>query len=165
MIDGLGLRPGTLALSPHDPRWMHAFALAEAEIAKLPSQLRLYHIGSTAVPGLAAKPILDLGATAPMHAHNGIVSLLARSGWIDRGARSGRLLIRILRGKRTHNLHFYRPNDPDLAAQIAFRDQLRADPNLRAAYAAEKRRIIRAGTPRKAYAGAKSEFIRHALPR
>lgn len=165
--DGLGLRQGTLALLPHDPQWIAAFDRLRSDLlGRLPRGVALHHIGSTAVPGLAAKPILDIGATAPVARHAEIARVLQEAGWIDRGPRSGWLFIRLRDTDiRTHNLHLYADDDPDVAAQLAFRDRLRADPALRAAYAAEKAEIIARGTARKDYAEAKTTFVRAALAR
>lgn len=162
MSDGLGLREGDLALVPHDPRWARAFALlSDRVLARLPSGAAVHHIGSTAVPGLAAKPILDAVIVADDRAaasraieRAGFAYSHDRSGWLHVGRRGA---------LRTHNLHLHGPDDPDWRAQIAFRDALRADPALRDAYAAEKRRIVAAGIPRRAYADAKGGFIRRAL--
>lgn len=162
--DGLGLRRGTLALLPHDPRWPAAYArLRDRLAASLPGGVAIHHIGSTAVPGLAAKPILDLGLAAPLSAHAGIVAQLGAEGWIDRGERDGRLLIRARGALRTHNLHLHATGASGLAAQLLLRDRLRADPELRAAYEAEKRRLLVSGVPRRDYAEAKSAFILAAL--
>lgn len=162
---GLGLPQGTLALG-HDTRWAAVFAALARDLrAALPEGTAFHHIGSTAVPGLAAKPILDLVAVAPPAQHDAIASILTGRGWIDRGERSGRLFIRVREGTtiRTHNLHLHAPEDREWRDQCAFRDRLRADAALRDAYAAEKARIIAAGTPRGDYAAAKSDFIRRAL--
>ncbi|MGB3555233.1 MAG: GrpB family protein [Jannaschia sp.] len=163
--DGLGLRQGALALAPYDPRWIAAFAaLRDDVLPRLPPGTRLHHIGSTAIPGLAAKPILDIALTAPVATHSRIAEVLAASDWIPRGERSGLLFIRVRDGDlRMHNLHLYPPDSPDLADQIAFRDRLRADPDLRDAYAAAKQALIADGIARRDYAAAKTPFIAAAL--
>ncbi|MEM9795567.1 MAG: GrpB family protein [Pseudomonadota bacterium] len=163
--DGLGLAQGTLKLVDHDPRWAMAFAAEARHLSTLlPPGAEIHHIGSTAVPGLLAKPILDLGLALPATLHEDAVRAMVADDYIDRGERSGRLLIRLRDGKvRTHNLHLYPTRDVRLTEQIAFRDRLRADPALRAAYAADKRRIVESGTARRDYADAKTAFIRAAL--
>jgi GrpB-like predicted nucleotidyltransferase (UPF0157 family) len=165
----LGLRQATLALAPHDPAWAGAFDAEAARIrAALPdAAFEIDHIGSTAVPGLPAKPILDIAMRAGADDEPRIADGLVALGYIDRGLRSGRLFIRLRDGDvRTHNLHLYRPDDPDCRDQIAFRDALRADPNLRDRYAVLKQdlasRLGNAGRGR--YADAKTDFVRTAVP-
>ena len=163
---GLGLRQGTLGFVAHRPAWALAYRDEVARItARLPeTPFRIDHIGSTAVPGLLAKPILDIGMQARDHAR--VARALGALGYIDRGERSGRLFVRLHDSDiRTHNLHLYAPNAPELVAQIAFRDRLRADPDLCAAYAAEKRRIFaETNGQRRGYAEAKTDFILAACP-
>ncbi|SFI22517.1 GrpB family protein [Jannaschia pohangensis] len=167
MSEALGLRQGTLDLVPHDPFWAALFAAEVAAIRAVlpPGRVAIDHIGSTAVPGLAAKPILDIGMLASPIQQEAIAAALVGIGYIDRGERSGRLFIRLRDGDiRTHNLHLYAPNDPAFARQIAFRDMLRADAGLRDAYADLKRQIIRDTDGRRAgYAEAKGPFIEAAL--
>jgi GrpB-like predicted nucleotidyltransferase (UPF0157 family) len=165
----LGLRKATLALAPYDPKWAEAFA-AEVILIRgaLPDMsFEIDHIGSTAVPGLPAKPILDIAMSADANDVPHIAEALVGLGYIDRGIRSGRLFIRLRDGDvRTHNLHLYEPGDPDCRDQIAFRDALRADPSLRDRYAALKQDLVdRLGDAgRVRYADEKTDFVRTATP-
>ena len=165
----IGLREGTLAFKDYQAVWARAYAaeasLIAAEVPDIP--VRLEHIGSTAVPGLMAKPIIDIGASAALSDFDRIANALAALGYVDRGERSGRLFVRRRNEAiRTHNLHLYAPNSAEFAAQIAFRDALREDKALRRAYAAEKRRIhAESGGQREGYADAKTNFIVTALAR
>jgi len=165
----LGLRQATLALAPHDPAWIDAFDAEAARIrAALPdAAFEIDHIGSTAVPGLPAKPILDIAMRAGADDEPRIADALVASGYIDRGHRSGRLFIRLRDGDmRTHNLHLYRPDDPDCRDQIAFRDALRANPGLRDRYAALKQNLVNwlGDAGRARYADEKTDFVRAAVP-
>ena len=124
------------------------------------------HIGSTAVPGLPAKPILDIAVRADAGDEPRIAEALVGLDYIDRGIRSGRLFIRLRDGDvRTHNLHLYRPDDPDCRDQIASRNALRADPDLRQRYAALKRDLVdhlgNAGRGR--YADGKTNFVQAVI--
>ncbi|MEM8823817.1 MAG: GrpB family protein [Pseudomonadota bacterium] len=163
----LGLAPGSLRLVPYDPAWVAEFERLSTELLKgLPFGVSIHHIGSTAVPGLAAKPILDMAMAAAPTQHDAIASALTRSSWIDRGERSGRLFIRQTSDHgRTHNLHLYAPDAPELLDQLVFRDRLKADSMLRDTYAAHKQALIDGGCPRGQYAEAKTDFIRSALDR
>lgn len=96
----LGLRRHTVRLAQHDPEWAEAFAAIAGDICLatgLPME-RVQHIGSTAVTGLAAKPIIDVDVglldTEPVER---IVSSLVGAGLLDRGefgAGVRRLLVR-----------------------------------------------------------------------
>ena len=135
----LGLRQATLALAAHDPAWSKLFQVEAALISEALAGVAhdIDHIGSTAVPNLAAKPILDIALQA--NAQTQVAGALVTLGYDDRGMRSGRLFIRSRDGNvRTHNLHLYLPGDPDCRDQITFRDALRANASLRAAYASVK---------------------------
>lgn len=162
----LGLRHGTLALAEYDPIWAERFKEEAALISNALDgvNFQIDHIGSTAVPGLSAKAILDIAVQAEEEAE--VASALVGLGYIDRGVRSGRLFIRLREGDiRTHNLHLYRPNDPECLAQIAFRDRLRRNSKLRDAYASLKRKLARdlGNSSRREYTEEKTHFIRSVL--
>ena len=167
MTETIGLRQGTLRLAESDPGWPAAFAEEAGRIARALSGLdhRIEHIGSTSVPGLAAKPILDIAMCAASVDHAEIAARLVGLGYIDRGERDGRLFIRLRDGDiRTHNLHLHRDGDAAWTRHVAFRDRLRADADLRAAYAALKAEIVRrSGGRRAGYAEAKGPFVEAAL--
>ena len=163
----LGLRQATLQLTSHDPAWSSAFTAEAARIrAALPDlTFKIDHIGSTAVPGLPAKAILDIAMRAEARDWDHIAEALIGLGYIDRGIRSGRLFVRLRDGDvRTHNLHLYSPQDHDCRDQIAFRDALRTDPDLRDQYARLKQGLVdRLGNAgRGSYADGKTDFVRAA---
>jgi GrpB-like predicted nucleotidyltransferase (UPF0157 family) len=162
----LGLRQATLSLREHDPRWADLFETEASLVSEALAGVtfEIDHIGSTAVPGLQAKPILDIALRSTEETH--IAAALVELGYIDRGMRSGRLFIRLRDGDvRTHNLHFYQPDDPDYADHITFRNALRSDPKLRAQYVALKRNLVEnlGDKGRGQYADGKSDFVKSVL--
>ncbi len=167
--DPIGLRDGTLALVPHDPAWASLFEDERRRIREALPEVRLTvdHIGSTAVPDLPAKPILDIAVRAEPADEDRVATALVRLGYIDRGIRSGRIFIRHRSDDvRTHNLHLYAPDDPDCRDQLTFRDALRADAGLRQRYAQLKRDLVdRMGGVRTghSYADSKTEFVTGVL--
>jgi GrpB-like predicted nucleotidyltransferase (UPF0157 family) len=166
----LGLAEGTLTLAVHDESWADEFGNEADRIrAALPGlALTIEHIGSTAVAELPAKPILDLAISIGGDDEAQVAAELLRLDYTDYGIRSGRLFVRRdASGARTHNAHLYLHGDPLLREQLAFRDVLRANPVLRADYAALKHELVaRLGDAgRDQYANAKSDFIRKAIGR
>lgn len=156
-----------MRLVPHSTDWGPLFATERATTAAAAQGLaaEIKHIGSTAVPGLLAKPILDIGIAARAENHNRIAAALTALGYVDRGERGGRLFIRQDGNVRTPNLHLYSPDDPEWHDHLAFRDALRADAAVRDAYARLKLDIIaRLAGQRLGYAEAKTEFIRFVMP-
>ena len=166
--DALGLAPGALRLVPHRPAWRALYAAEAGRIAEALAGIPhiVAHLGSTAVPDLPAKPILDIGLAVAAPDEDRAALTLTGIGWIDRKRRpggGGRLLIRTRDGLRTHNLHVWEPADPEWRDQRDFVAALTADPAHRAAYAAAKAALIAGGTPRAAYADAKGPAIRAIL--
>ncbi|RYG16797.1 MAG: GrpB family protein [Caulobacteraceae bacterium] len=137
--------PRPVTLADPDPSWpLRAEALIAALRAAAPGAFVVLHpIGSTAVPGLIAKPVIDLlGEAASLTA---IAAALEGLGWRARGENgvAGRRYFTRddpETGARTAHLHVHATGDPMIPWHLAFRDRLRAEPATAAAYAREKMR-------------------------
>jgi GrpB-like predicted nucleotidyltransferase (UPF0157 family) len=166
--DVLGLAHRQVSLVEWTPRWAAVFA---AEAATLSAALSAHaahieHCGSTSVPGLAAKPILDIlvGVPAPPDVP-GLAQALAALGY-QHAPRAG-VPGHDVFGKgapRTHLLHVVPLHGAAWRRMLRFRDALRADPALAAEYAALKRELAaRFPGDRPAYTEAKAGFIVRVL--
>lgn len=140
--------PIKVGLLPHDPRWAEA---AEAEGWALagalgPALLAVHHVGSTAIPGISAKPILDLMpvvASLPgLDARREAVEALGYQWWGELGLPGRRYCTKDDPGggRRLVQLHCYEDGSPEVARHLAFRDYLRERPELALAYDREKAR-------------------------
>jgi GrpB-like predicted nucleotidyltransferase (UPF0157 family) len=164
----LGLRHGAVRLVPWSPEWRRLFALERARLASAlgPLALGIEHVGSTAVPGLVAKPSLDIAV--------GVAALRADAPWrgplealgYDYAARAGVEGSHVfgLGRERTHLVHVVALGGPIWRDLVLLRDALRGDPALCRDYAALKERLAgQHPEDRAAYTAAKGEFIRRAL--
>jgi GrpB-like predicted nucleotidyltransferase (UPF0157 family) len=165
-----GLRDAPVEIVEYDPAWPAAYAAERERLAPLLGDgVELHHFGSTAVPGLAAKPVIDMIALvddldAP------IAALVQRGGYQYPPAYNAtlthrRFLCYPTAAHRTHHLHLV-DKPRELERRLRFRDRLRADPVLADEYAALKRVLAeRYSEDREAYTEAKREFItRHEQP-
>ena len=140
--------PRPVALEHSDPRWAHRARTLIADLqSAAPGAFRaLHHIGSTAVPGLVAKPVIDLlGETGDLARINAARPALEGLGWRWRGENGvvGRRYFTMddpETGARAAHLHGHAAGDPMIAWHLAFRDRLRAEPTTAAAYEREKAR-------------------------
>jgi len=138
---------------------------AAAALGDLP--VAIEHVGSTAVPGLAAKPGIDLVVIVEPDDLQRAIDGLEAIGYTHRGnlGVEGREAFSVPDGEPTHHHHLYvSPTDSEeLRAQLAFRDRLRSDPDLAAAYVALKRDLAdRYREDRPAYTEAKTDFVTKA---
>lgn len=161
----------SLELVPWDPAWPARFA---AECERLRGAIGAHaraieHVGSTAVPGLPGKPVLDVAvAVADEGAADACVAPLATLGYVHRGPHGDdprrRYHVRDEGGRRVAQLHLYVLPAAAWDEKLAFRDALRADAALAAAYAAEKRRVAEVvAWDKGAYAVAKGPFVEGVL--
>ncbi len=156
-------------LVPYDPAWPAAFA---AERHRLAAHLSgpVEHVGSTAVPGLSAKPVIDLlAAVDSMADADAVLPALCAAGYhtsaeFNAVLGTRRWLMRQSGGHRTHHLHLVVAGSADWADTVRFRDRLRGDPALAAAYLALKTSAAASlGADREAYTRAKGAFVAAAL--
>jgi GrpB-like predicted nucleotidyltransferase (UPF0157 family) len=151
----------------YDPSWP---AAAEAELERLaralaPLRASLEHIGSTAVPGCAAKPIVDLLAGTEPGDRELVEAALVEAGYESLGeAAPGRIYLR-RRHDRDFNVHVVERDGELWADNLALRDHLRAHPDERDRYAEAKRRAAAATPTLLAYSRAKSATIDALLRR
>ena len=138
----LGLIGGTVVLKKHNPQWQRLFEDERDAILGhvLDTVEAVEHIGSTAVPGLVAKPILDVAVVvANADAVRSVTEKLSAAGYLDRGDKGdngGYLLVRETAPRvRAVHLHVVEKSDPQHTQWVAFRDLLRRDAEARRKYA------------------------------
>nr|WP_255478903.1 GrpB family protein [Erythrobacter sp. EC-HK427] len=162
---------GTVSLVPYTSAWPVEFT-NEASAIRAAIGLacvHIHHIGSTAVPGLLAKPVIDiLVETETLAALDAATPALAALGYTARGeygiagrryfAKSDR------EGQRSHHLHAFTIGAPEIARHLAFRDYLRTHDAARAEYAAAKCAALQdTGAIKADYQSAKSACIARLL--
>jgi GrpB-like predicted nucleotidyltransferase (UPF0157 family) len=156
-------------IQPYDAQWPSRFECERIRLhQQLPGQfLGIEHFGSTAVPGLAAKPIIDiLAGVESMRVADELLPRLCQTGYdtseeFNATLKDKRWLMRYEDGKRTHHLHLVIYGEIVWRECLAFRDALRADPTLAARYEALKHDLaILYADDREAYTGAKTGFIK-----
>jgi GrpB-like predicted nucleotidyltransferase (UPF0157 family) len=155
-----------IEIAEHDPAWSSMFA---AERSLLERTLAPWlggaveHIGSTAVPGLAAKPVIDIMApVASLEASRDAIDALRELDYHYAPYRSEVMHWFCKPGPslRTHHLHLVPYRSELWEARIAFRDCLRSNPRVAAQYVALKRDLALAHCrDREAYTEAKGAFI------
>lgn len=163
--------PGTLTLVSYDPAWPAAYDAESARVraALGPLALGVEHVGSTSVPGLLAKPVIDVAVAVASEADaEACVAPLEALGWRHRGMHGDdprrRYFVLERDGRRVAQLHLWILPATGWGEHLRFRDALRADPALAAAYAAEKRRVADlVAWDKRAYSEAKGPFIRAVL--
>jgi GrpB-like predicted nucleotidyltransferase (UPF0157 family) len=167
----IGLRRHTLLLVDHDPEWETLAAEACEAVRKGGGELLVdvQHVGSTAVPGLPAKPILDIAAAvATFDAMPELMRRLTDAGYRyrrDAGDAGGHLfVVESSPDIRTIHLHVVEHGGSQWRDYLRFRDVLRHRPAIRKRYAELKRDLARTcGDSRELYTASKADFIREVL--
>jgi GrpB-like predicted nucleotidyltransferase (UPF0157 family) len=159
----------TISVVPYDPDWPRRF---EAERALLEEVLGrwleggVHHVGSTAIHGIAAKPIVDMIAgVRDFEEARAAYGPLAAHGYAEDPHRPGiahHFAKRSPEGT-THGLHLTEPGSDLWRERLVFRDALRADPELAAEYEALKLRLAQG--PAADYTAGKRPFVAEVLAR
>jgi GrpB-like predicted nucleotidyltransferase (UPF0157 family) len=163
-----GLVHGTVQLAEWTPRWTELFAEEAARLRAALGDLAIAieHYGSTSVPGLVAKPLLDILIGGPPATDaEPYAAALAPLGY-DYAPQAG-VPEHLVFGRgtaRTHLVHVVRHGGDAWRRGLTFRDALRAEPALRERYAALKGELaLTYGTERGRYTEGKGAFVEHVL--
>ncbi len=154
-------------LEPHDPDWIRIAGEESARIAGALGGLAVavHHMGSTSIPGIAAKPTVDLmPAVRPDADIDACRAPMEGLGYLWRGEfgiPGRRYCVLEREGKRLFHVHIFPDGHPNITTQLAFRDYLRAHRNEALAYEAAKREAAAAHpTDSLKYNDYKSAWIR-----
>jgi GrpB-like predicted nucleotidyltransferase (UPF0157 family) len=162
-----GARDAPIEIAEYDPAWPAMFETERARLAPLFGPVKVHHFGSTAVPRLAAKPVIDMIALVDDLDEAGeLIAALVRVGRYQYPAAFNatlahrRFLCYPTAAHRTHHLHLV-DDHTELERRLRFRDQLRADPAFGAEYVALKHTLAeRNREDREGYTDAKALLIR-----
>lgn len=156
-----GQRPVLVELAEPDPDWPQRFSDHRDRIVAVLGGVQVAHIGSTAVPGLAAKPVVDVQLV--VDDLDAIVDRLVGAGYALRVREPGHRVVQ-WPAPDAANVHLHLAGDPALAERLRFRDRLRADPVARQRYEDAKRALAGRTWPDvNHYAEAKGPVIRAIL--
>ena len=158
-----------IEIADYDSCWPETFASLRDQVAAALGPLGKWieHVGSTAVPGLPAKPVIDLDVVLATRADlPEVITRLGALGYLHEGdlGISGREAFTCPAGTPAHHLYVCTADSHELARHLAFRDYLRAHPGQACAYAELKRSLAaQFRSDRDAYSRGKAAFIEQAL--
>ena len=164
----LGLPKGEVFIVPWTSNWNQEFSLEKERIKNKIGDyiVAIYHIGSTAVENLSAKPILDIAIEInEFHEGKSCISLLKEIGYSYKGTEILPDRHYFIKGEpRTHQIHMYQSGSKYLTQHLQFRDYLRNHNEARIEYEQIKRNLSKQNKNDKhKYTEAKTDFINSAL--
>jgi GrpB-like predicted nucleotidyltransferase (UPF0157 family) len=162
-----GLERRAIVIADYDPDWPARFKAHRDRVQRALGTvaIRIEHIGSTAVPGLAAKPIIDVLVTVADPEDEPVIApAMASVGYHLRARETGHRMLRTP-GRDAH-VHVWADSDPEVPRYLTFRDRLRASASERRAYEQLKRELsAREWEDMNHYADAKGALIQQILAR
>ncbi len=167
---GLGVPVGKVLLAPHHPGWAEAYERERGRLADALESLTpvVEHIGSTAIPGIVAKPLLDIMVGIPEIAdHAKAIAPMEALGYTYKGEfgiPDRHFFVLGDEATSTHHVHLVKFGGHFWQLNLVFRDHLRAHADACDRYAAEKRRLVREfADAREKYTAGKDAIIRELL--
>ncbi len=155
-----------LQVVPYDSRWPERFAREADRLRAIfgAQVVAIHHIGSTAIPNVSAKPIIDvLVEVASIEAIDAFNQEMIERGYLPKGEfgiPGRRFFIKGTEERRSHHVHVFQAGDPEMERHLAFRDYMIAHPDEAEAYTVLKRELARE-FPHDAegYMAGKNDFI------
>lgn len=167
---GVGLQRGLVALQPYDQQWAAAFESEKRLLRHIfaSQATAIEHVGSTAIPGLAAKPIIDIEVGLKDFSRwREYVAALESAGYTYMPERVQSDQVFMPKGPeeaRTHYLHMTQFGSAEWWQTVRFRDALRGDKTLCVTYEQLKRQLAAAfPRDRAKYSEGKAAFIRRVI--
>lgn len=160
--------PRRVQVVPYDLSWKHNFKVEAEQITSALGDIvvAIHHIGSTAIPGVYAKPIIDclleVDDILRLDSRTSVMEALGYEAMGEFGL-SGRRYFRKddAQGVRTHHVHAYEAGSSEVQRHLAFRDYMIASPSAAQAYSDLKRRLARDHPyDTQAYMDGKDAFVK-----
>lgn len=167
----VGLKRGKVKLLPHNPKWSGLFEKEQKILSQALAGLiiDIQHIGSTSIPGIPAKPIIDIdiGIKSMKNSKN-FIKIFEDLGYEYRpnfgGLKTQLLFVKGPEAKRTHYIHLMKYNGSIWKKDLAFRDYLRKNKEKAGKYANLKKELAsKFADDRANYTAHKASFIRKAI--
>ncbi|VXB97795.1 GrpB family protein [Nocardioides sp. AX2bis] len=162
-----GIEKRELVLDEYDPAWPQRYAEHETRICTALGvhAVSVEHVGSTSVPGLAAKPILDVLVTVEdITAEEDYLVPLIDAGYLLRVREPGHRMVRT--PELDVHVHVHEVGDAEAQDKVRFRDRLRSSEEDRVLYERTKRRLVAQDWPdMNAYADAKGNVVADVMAR
>lgn len=156
-----------IVVVPHENHWSEKFQMEAKRLkSAMPETVKIYHIGSTSVPGLAAKPIIDMIMEVEnIERVDGWNERFIELGYIvkgENGISRRRYFIHGTEEKRSYHLHVFEKGNPEIVRHLAFRDYMMARCEEAEAYATLKKELAEKYTyDGELYTEGKNEFVRN----
>ena len=134
MKDLLGLKVNKILVTPYNPDWPKFFDIEASKIKEAlgTNCIAIHHIGSTSIPGLSAKPVIDiLPVVRNIQEVDKATKVMESLGYEAKGEYGIAFRRYFQKGKdiRTHNVHVYQESDPEISRYLKFRDWMRSHPS------------------------------------
>lgn len=157
---------GRVEVVPHNPDWPRQFQQEAGRLAAVLENeiITVHHFGSTAIPDIPAKPVIDiLVEVCDIERIDGFNGSLAKMGYEamgEFGINGRRFFRRHQDGRRTHHVHIYQVDNPEIARHLNFCDYMRAHPDEAAAYGRLKEQLARRfPEDMESYVAGKTDFV------
>jgi len=161
--------PEPIIVVEYDPRWPAIFRSIRRKLATCLGELpvAIEHVGSTSIPNLAAKPVIDIDVVVRTQRDvRTAIRRLSKIGYVHRGdlGVKGREAFYPPAGSPSQHLYVCPEGGRELGRHLVFRDYLRSQPSKAEEYASLKRSLAKKyRNDREGYTEAKSEFVERAL--
>ncbi len=169
----IGLKRGDIVLAPHSKNWATIYTLESSRILEVVAehlpQLKLNHIGSTAIQDIVAKPIIDiLGGVDSIVTMDKYEQIFKNLGYEYKGeygipGRRYMTLYSLDKEIAFVHLHVFELNTLEYKNHLLFRDILNKNEELRLEYQFLKQMLVEQKIPRSEYSGAKADLIKKIL--
>jgi len=158
-----------IVVVPYDEKWPEMFNVESFLIKKLLGEVAkdIHHVGSTSVPGLSAKPVIDiLLEVSDINELDQCTPAMVNAGYVARGENgiAGRRYFIKESNQRSHQVHAFSVGDRHILRHLAFRDYLRENIDIAISYAEVKHTaLLLYKNDAQGYSAFKTSFIEHHL--
>ena len=159
-------RKQIITVVPYDPTWPKQFEEKASRIKPIFAEnfVAIHHVGSTAVPGLAAKPTIDIVLEVKnierVDECNGQMAELGYEAWGEYNIPGRRFFVKG-KDKRTHHVHAFQTDSADIGRHLYFRDYLKSHPKDAEEYADLKIKLAQQfANDRRSYVLSKQDFVK-----